>query len=200
MTRIAIAVFDGVDELDVVGPFEVLRNATKAGAAIEVALASLSEELNFTGAHGLEMRADMRLDDTFDVLLVPGGGWSSGAAQGIRTQIDLGVLTRQIRDAHQRGATIASVCTGALAVGAAGIAKGRRMTTHHGGVEDLRAFGVQVEDERVVDDGDIVSGAGVTSGIDLALHLVNRYGTIAIAKQIAEEIEYMPHKIQNPAS
>jgi transcriptional regulator GlxA family with amidase domain len=85
---------------------------------------------------------------------------------------------------------IASVCTGAMALAAAGLLEGRRATTHHAALEDLRRSGADVVDARVVDDGDIVSCGGVTSGIDLALWLVERFAGDEVADRVARDIEH----------
>ena len=92
--------------------------------------------------------------------------------------------------AHARGAIVGSVCTGAMLLAAAGLTAGRRVTTHHLAFEDLRASGADVIEARFVDDGDIVSAGGVTSGLDLALHLVERFADASIAGRTAAEIEY----------
>ena len=87
---------------------------------------------------------------------------------------------------------MASVCTGAMLLAAAGITDGRPATTHHSALEDLRASGAQVIDARVVDDGDVMTAAGITSGIDLALYIVEREAGAEIAERVADEIEYEP--------
>ena len=86
--------------------------------------------------------------------------------------------------------TIASVCTGGMLVAAAGLLAGRPAVTHHAALEDLAAAGAQVVDARVVDDGDIVSAGGVTSGIDLALHIVERELGAETAAAVAREMEH----------
>ena len=107
------------------------------------------------------------------MVIVPGGGYFHGS--GIRTELELRELPRLVAAAHARGAIVGSVCTGAMLLAATGITAGRRMTTHHLAIDDLRASGAEVVESRFVDDGDIVSAGGVTSGLDLALHLVERF-------------------------
>ena len=192
MVRIDIVLFDGVDELDVVGPFEVLRNARRLGARIDVQLVAL-RNLEVTANHGLVFRAEKTLDGTAQVLLIPGGGWVDHSQRGIRQEIERGELPRKIAEAYKGGAIIASVCTGALAVAASGIAAGRKMVTHHSAIEDLRAQGVEIVNQRYVDDGDIVSSGGVTSGIDLALYLVTRFADAGLSRAISQQIEYPVH-------
>lgn len=192
MVRIDIVIFDGVDELDVVGPFEVLRNARRLGAQIDVQLVAL-QELDVTANHGLAFRAESVLNGPAQVLLIPGGGWVDRAQRGIRYEIERGELPRRIAEAHKRGTVIAAVCTGAMAVAASGIAAGRKMVTHHCAVEDLRSLGVEILNQRFVDDGDIISSGGVTSGIDLALHLVTRFADAGLSRAVSQQIEYPVH-------
>ncbi len=92
---------------------------------------------------------------------------------------------------HEGGTTVAAVCTGGMLLSAAGLVRGRRAVTHHGALDELRENGAKVLPEaRVVDDGDIVTAGGVTSGIDLALHLVERGWGMQLAEKVAEEMEY----------
>jgi transcriptional regulator GlxA family with amidase domain len=85
---------------------------------------------------------------------------------------------------------MASVCTGAMLLAAAGITDGRPATTHHTALDDLRASGAEVIEARVVDDGDLMTAAGITSGIDLALYIVEQEAGVEIAEKVADEIEY----------
>ena len=87
---------------------------------------------------------------------------------------------------------IASVCTGAMLLASAGLTRGRRATTHHAAFDDLRSFGADVVDARFVDDGDLLTAGGVTSGIDLALHIVEKVAGATIAENVAREIEHEP--------
>ena len=192
--RIAVVVFEGFDELDAIGPLEVLRNAAKGGADLEVALVSLDGAAEVTGSHGLRVRPDGRLDpDRTDLLVVPGGGWNDRAARGARAEVERGELPAAIAAAHRAGAQVATVCTGAMLATAAGLTRGRPAITHHGAVEELRASGAQVVEARVVDDGDLVTAGGVTSGIDLALWLVERHFGAELADAVAAEIEHPRH-------
>lgn len=189
-----IAVFDGVDELDVIGPLSVLRRAAGLRDNLHVTLATTGPELSFVTDHGVRMVADEPMPDRVDVLIVPGGGWASGSASGVRAEIDRGVLAERIAQSHAAGTIVASVCTGALIVATAGIAQGRRMSTHHLARKALAEQGVIVVHDRVFDDGTIVSAGGVTSGIDLGLHLVKRFFDANLAAQIADRLEYRVSK------
>ena len=189
--RIEIVVFDGFDELDAIGPFEVLRNATLAVEDLDVRLVGARGAGEVTASHGLRLVVDEGLSGEADLVLVPGGGWMDGSAAGARAEYERGELPRRLAELHEAGARVGSVCTGAMLLAAAGLTTGRPAVTHHGAIEDLRASGALVEeDARVVDDGDLLTAGGVTSGIDLALHIVEREWGRPLADLIAEEMEF----------
>jgi transcriptional regulator GlxA family with amidase domain len=190
--RMAVVVFDGFDELDAIGPLEVLRNAaTMGGVDLEVELVALDGAAEVTGSHGLRVRPDGRLDPgRVDLLVVPGGGWIDRGAQGAWAEAGRGELPAAIAAAHQARAVVATVCTGAMLATAAGLTRGRPAVTHHGAIEELRAAGAEVVEARVVDDGDLVTAGGVTSGIDLALWLVERHFGAELAEAVAAEMEH----------
>ena len=112
------------------------------------------------------------------------------SAQGARAEAERGVIPAALAAAHARGAIIATVCTGAMLASAAGLTRGRPATTHHNAIADLRAAGAEVIEARVVDDGDLISSGGVTSGLDLALWLVERFFGPALAAAIERQTEY----------
>jgi transcriptional regulator GlxA family with amidase domain len=125
-------------------------------------------------AHGATIVPEGVLGDP-DLVLVPGGGWNDRSGVGAYAEARRGVITKALADRHANGRRIGSVCTGAMLLAEAGLLTGRPAITHHSAIEDLRGFGADVrEGVRVVDDGDIITAAGVTSGIDLALHLIRR--------------------------
>jgi transcriptional regulator GlxA family with amidase domain len=189
--RIDIVIFDGFDELDAIAPYEVLRTAAGHGAPIESELVGAHGAATITASHGARIVVDRGPSEDADMLLVPGGGWFTGA--GVRDEIERGVVTDALAAAHERGAIVGSVCTGAMLLAAAGLVEGRPATTHHAAVEDLRAAGAQVVDgARFVDDGDIVTAGGVTSGLDLALYIVEKVAGATISDAVAREIEYEP--------
>ena len=192
--RIAVVVFEGFDELYAIGPRVVLRTAALGGVDLEVDLAALGGAAEVTGSHGLQVRPDGRLDpEATDLLVIPGGGWNDRAPKGARAEAERGELPAAIAAAHRAGAQVATVCTGAMLATAAGLTQGRPAITHHGAVDDLRASGAQVVEARVVDDGDLVTAGGVTSGIDLALWLVERHFGAELAEAVAAEIEHPRH-------
>lgn len=189
---IEILVFDGVDELDALGPLEVLRSAAAAGADFQVRLVSLDTTGEIQGAYGLRFGVDGSLGSLGrpDILVVPGGGWVKRAERGAWAEAQRGVIPSALANAYQSGTILASVCTGAMLIAAAGLLRGRRAVTHHGAVEELRQSGAEVVSARVVDDGDIISTGGVTSGIDLGLYLVERFSSAKLAEQSANRLEY----------
>jgi transcriptional regulator GlxA family with amidase domain len=217
--QVAVVLFDGFDNIDAVGPFEVFSHARADGVDVAVGLYTLTEQAAVTSSHGLRVQpdgvlpvpgagggqadsgsqtADETADDRLpDLVVVPGGGWNSGAETGARTQAEDGALPGALARLHERGVTVASVCTGGMILAAAGLTDGRPAVTHHGAIEDLRASGADVVDARVVDDGDIVTAGGVTSGIDLALYLLEREFGPAVAADVAET---MAHERRGPVS
>jgi transcriptional regulator GlxA family with amidase domain len=190
-----IVVFDGFDELDVVAPFEVLRMAAARLANWNVELAALDGPRDFTANHGLRLHVASRLGPAAgpgrpDVVIIPGGGWISRKPTGARAEIKRGTLPKALAELYRAGTLPASVCTGAMLLAAAGLLKDRPAVTHHDALEDLRATGVQIIPARVVDAGDIVTAGGITSGLDLALHLVERFAGAALARELEHSLEY----------
>jgi transcriptional regulator GlxA family with amidase domain len=170
--HVQILIYDGFDELDAVGPYEILH-----GAGFQTELATLEPVETITASHGTKLVPHATLAERPDLLLVPGGGWVHGEPTlGTRFEYDRGVIPAAIAERHRAGSTVASVCTGAMLLAKSGILDGRPATTHWGAMDDLRAYeGIDVHPEaRVVDDGDVLTCGGVTSGLDLALHLVER--------------------------
>jgi transcriptional regulator GlxA family with amidase domain len=192
--RVEIVVFDGVEELDALGPYEVFSVARQAGADLEVRLVTYKDQVvdRIRAAHGLVFHPQGRLDEDADVVVVPGGGWSSRADRGAWQVAEEGTLPEQLARLHRRGTMIlASVCTGGMLLAKAGVLQGRRAITHADAVDELAASGARVVQARVVDDDDLVSAGGVTSGIDLALHLVERLAGPEARAATEREIEYV---------
>ena len=190
--KVQIVIFDGFDELDAIGPYEVLQIAAKMGADIQVELVAVGAIREVVAAHGLHVRPSARLTlgRKMDVLIVPGGNWNDRGPQGTRIEVARGEIPRLIAKLHRAGTLIAGVCTGVMLLAAADLLAGRPATTHHLALEDLREFGAEIIQSRVVDDGDIITAGGVTSGLDLALWLVERYFDARTANRVAREIEY----------
>ena len=178
---IEILLFDGFDDLDAFGPFEVFRTA---GRDTRYVTAEPAERV--TSSHGTTVVPHGVLGDP-DLLVIPGGGWTEREAGGAYLEAKRGVIGAKLVERHASGRRIASVCTGAMLLAEAGLLTGRRAITHHTAIEDLRAAGADVaEGARYVDEGDIVTAAGVTSGIDMALYLLGDD-----AEPVRREIEWI---------
>jgi transcriptional regulator GlxA family with amidase domain len=188
--RIAVVIYDGFDEIDAVGPYEVFRNAARGGADAQVDLVTLEPAERVTASHGLVVEPQGELDGSYDLVIVPGGGWNDRAASGAFAEAERGKLPSALADLHEGGAAVASVCTGGMLLSAAGLTRGRPATTHHSALEELASAGAEIVNARVVDDGDLVTSGGVTSGIDMALWLVEREWGKALAEGIAGEMEH----------
>ncbi|WP_049930218.1 DJ-1/PfpI family protein [Halosimplex carlsbadense] len=190
---LAILVFDGFEELDAIGPYEVFQGARAAGADWTVELLATAETDLVSAAYDLRVEPEGALSAAADLdyLVVPGGGWNDGGeSAGARALArDEGVLD-VIRALHEGGATLLSVCTGAMVLEAAGLLDGRPAVTHRSALEELREADAEVVDARVVDDGDVITAGGITAGIDAALWLVEREWGSDIATTVAETMEY----------
>ena len=186
-----ILLFDGFDELDAMGPWEVLAGLSAVRDDATARLVTLEGAREVTADHGAVIRAQARLSERPDVLIVPGGGWMDRTAEGAWAQAQRGELPRAIAARHAAGSLVASVCTGALLLAHAGVLAGRRATTNRGALDDLRGFdGVEVVDARVVDAGDVITAGGPACGLDLALTLLERVGGPALAEAAAAELHY----------
>lgn len=189
--HVEIAVYDGFDELDAIGPYEVLDNGADEGADLSVSLRTLEERSQIRASHGLRIAPDGQLGETDpDLVIVPGGGWNDRSDAGAWAEADRGDLPAWLADRHDAGVTVGSVCTGGMILSRAGLLEGRPAITHGGAVDDLRADGAQVVDARVVDDGEVVTAGGVTSGIDLALYFLEREFGEDLADRVAGRMEY----------
>src|SRR4051794_8550707 len=154
--RIEVLVFDGFDELDSLAPFEVFANAAQIVPDLEVSLVTATGQAQVTGSHGVRFTALRRwAPEEADVLLVPGGGFAD-PGPGVRDLIAEGTLPADLRRLRPRQ-VLASVCTGAMLLAAAGLLKGRPATTHPIAYDALTAAGAELSKTRVVDDGDIVT-------------------------------------------
>jgi transcriptional regulator GlxA family with amidase domain len=183
---IGILLFDDVEELDFAGPWEVFTAARRKGDTV-VTIAE--EDGPVRCAKGLRVLPDHTLENApeIDVLLVPGG-------QGTRREVSNRVLIEWIRKVAPRCQWVTSVCTGALLLHEAGPARGKRVTTYFGFIESLRARGdvTVLENVRYVRDGNLVTSAGVSAGIDMALWLVGQIYGVDHARGVQKGIEYDP--------
>lgn len=193
-TRIGILVFEDVEVLDFCGPYEVFATTRldesrrrEEPSPFETLLIAESDE-PVTASGGLRVLPDRALEDCppLDVLLVP-GGW------GVRRELSNRRLLDWLPARADEAGTLASVCTGAMLLGEAGLLDGRRATTHWRSLDWMQdSFPwVTVERElRVVDEGDVITSAGISAGIDLALTLVARHCGEEIARATARHMEY----------
>jgi transcriptional regulator GlxA family with amidase domain len=184
---IAIWLWNGVEELDFAGPYEVLTAwARSSERDITVrTVASTAEPV--TCSHGLRVIPDVGLAELgeVDLLVHPGGQTGS--------LLDDGQWHQRLRDLHEGGVLMTSVCNGAVVYGVAGLLDGRPAATHWSAVQALRDLGIAVDESaRFVDDGDVVTSAGVSAGIDMALHLVARLESDEMSASIRRYIQYEP--------
>ena len=181
--QIAILIFDRLTALDAVGPYEVLSRLPEV--ELDFVAAKPGTKKTDTGRLGLEAQKSIAEVASPDVVLVPGG-------EGNRALLGDEPVLGWLRSVHETTRFTTSVCTGALVLGAAGILDGLRATTHWAYLEHLERFGAQPVAERVVEDGKVITAAGVSSGIDMALHLAAKLAGIDVAKAIQLGIEYDP--------
>jgi len=189
--RFAIFVFDGSEELDWAGPWEVLSAWSHGWPDDGVEAFTIAQtEGVVTCAKGLRMLPDHTWGSApdFDVLVFPGG-------RGTRGQIGDEEIRSWVQRSAQNGTLMTSVCTGSLVYADSGLLDGRPATTHWGSLEHLGSLGSGVEvraDDRFVDDGDVITAAGVSAGIDMALHLVVRLHSPERAREVKRYIQYDP--------
>lgn len=191
--HIVVLLYDGFDEMDAVGPFEVFANAARAGADCEVSFRELDDAAVVTASHGMRIEPDGPLPQLGgdDMLVVPGGGWNDRDRPGAWTEAERGAIPDSIAAARDGGATVATVCTGGMLAARAGVLDGRPAITHASAIDDLREY-ADVVDARVVDDGKLITSGGITSGLDMAFHLVGREFGAEVAEQVRTEMEYEP--------
>jgi transcriptional regulator GlxA family with amidase domain len=188
--RVGIVVFDDAEELDVVGPFDVLT-AWAARSALRPEVVTFSADgAGVRCAKGLRLLPDTSRDEVgpLHVLVHPGG-------QGTRPLAHDTDHLAWVREQRATTALMTSVCTGALVYAAAGLLAGRPVTTHWAAFDELVRLdpSVLVDPEaRFVDDGDVITSAGVSAGIDMALHLVARLDSVAAARDVRRQIQYDP--------
>lgn len=190
--HIGIRLFDGVEELDAVGPWEVLacwtRHHPEDGWSITCLSAGGADVI---GAKNLVLGAHHSLEDApdLDVLIHPGG-------DGTRHLLSDPEHLDWIRKQRAAVPLMASVCTGSLVYAAAGLLTGRPATTHWASLNLLSEIDPSIKTDvaaRFVDDGDVLTSAGVSAGIDMALHLVARFAGSERAREVRRGIQYDPH-------
>ncbi|HYB75965.1 MAG TPA: DJ-1/PfpI family protein [Nitrososphaerales archaeon] len=194
--KVALLVFSGVEELDLVGFLEVLAVANRVIGLKEFDMRLVSLDpgpVECSG--GLKILPTSSLTDLkgADVVFVPGGG--AGRGTGVDPLLDDAAILESLRNAFSEGKMVWSVCTGALVLGKAGLLKGRKATTHHAYLKKLKNYGAKVqENQRVVVDGRITTGGGISSSVDVGLELVRRTLGPRIASEVGRRMEYPSKK------
>ena len=187
MSTIGVLAFPDMEELDFAGPWEVFAAAAHLRGEDRVLL--LGETLDpVRCAKGLVVVPDTRWDDALalDVVLVPGG-------DGRRRQMTNPAMLAFLRQQAPGCRWITSVCTGSFVLVAAGLATGKQVTTHWSRLDELRGHPVVVRDDvRYVQDGKVVTAAGVSAGIDMALWLIGQLHTPGFAREVQRYIQYEP--------
>ena len=187
--RIAVVLFEGAEELDWAGPWEVLAAWARQYPDDGVEIYTVADTLEpITCAKGLRVLADHTWETAPapDVVVYPGG-------QGVQAELEREEVLERLRALHESGALMTSVCTGSLVYATAGLLQGRPATTWWGRIDKLGELGASPRpDDRFVDDGDVVTSAGVSAGIDMALHLVARLHSVERAREVKRYIQYQP--------
>ncbi|MNX95631.1 Isonitrile hydratase [compost metagenome] len=198
-----IVLFDGFDPLDVIAPYEVLwAGGQVASGALSVELASAEGPRDvISGSGALPLRATVKLDPLrADLIIVPGAAGRITEQEGDDGMAAIPVLLARTLESDlphllktalsKPDVTVATVCGGSLILAMAGLIEGRHAVTHHMGVDLLGATGAIPVDARIVDDGDLITAGGVTSGLDLGLYLLEREFGPRIARAVEKLFEY----------
>ena len=188
---VGVALFDGAEELDWAGPWEVLAAWAQQWPDDGVRVFTLAHSADVVMcAKGLRVLPDATWESAppLDVLVYPGG-------RGTRAQLRDDAVLDWVRGISRSGGVVASVCTGSLVLAAAGLLDGKPATTHWQSLELLPTLGTDSEvrpDDRFVDNGSVITAAGVSAGIDMALHLVARLHSEERAREVRRYIQYDP--------
>jgi cyclohexyl-isocyanide hydratase len=187
MWKIGILLFPGVEELDFVGPFEVLSYVNKLAPASTQVLLVAEETTELRAFNGLRILPDVTLTacPDLDILVVPGGKGRLAAMKNANLRQFIQAQANQAR-------FITSVCTGAFLLAEAGLLTGRQATTYHECLDELSRYGVEVLTAKVVDAGRIITAGGVSSGLELGFYLLQKMFGPDMARQVARKIEYSP--------
>jgi transcriptional regulator GlxA family with amidase domain len=189
MTTYGLLIFDGAEELDFTGPWEVFTASSMLRDFADTAVLIAERPGAVRCAKGMRVVPDHTLDDhpPLDLLLVPGG-------MGTRREVSNPELIKWITQVSADATWVTSVCTGALLLHEAGPARGRRVATHHAFEDTLQARGdiTVVRDARYVVDGNLVTSQGVSAGIDMALWLTGRIHGRDHARAVRRYIQYEP--------
>jgi transcriptional regulator GlxA family with amidase domain len=193
---VGILLFDGVEVLDFAGPYEVFTKAGKDQTPRPFEVKTVAPVTPVRARDGLSVNPDFLLEQAppFSILIVPGG---PGARREMATEKQMAWLRQRASEAE----LLLSVCTGALLLAKAQLVKGLELTTHHSAMEELRALAPHekiLQGRRFIDNGKVILSAGVTSGIDMSLHVVGRILGQAVAQETAQNIEYQSKIRETP--
>ncbi len=190
MKKVGILLFDDIELLDFAGPYEVFAVADELNDHSLFDVFTLSETgKEVRTVHGLRVHPDYAIDRSLhiDILVIPGG-------DGTKAVIKNKTLLDWFRDAYDKSAITFSVCSGARIPAILGLLDNKEFTTHHAVVEDVMALAPQAnyrKDRRFVDNGKLMTAAGISAGIDLALYIVEKlYGT-HVKEQTMQYMEYV---------
>jgi transcriptional regulator GlxA family with amidase domain len=189
--NIGVALFEGAEELDWAGPWEVLSAWSSGWPDDGVEVFTVADgDGPVQCAKGLRVLADHTWETAppLDVLVFPGG-------RGTRAQLGNEAVRTRMRGLSERGTLMTSVCTGSLVYADSGLLDGKPATTHWGSLDRLGELGDEIEvrpEDRFVDAGEVVTAAGVSAGIDMALHLVARLHSPERAREVRRYIQYDP--------
>lgn len=185
MLTIGVLLFPQVEEVDFVGPFEVLSyiNKIKPASTKVLLIAEAAEPVE--AFNGMRVIPDVTMANCpdLDILVVPGG-------KGRYTAMKNTAIQEFIQRQAQKAKYITSVCTGAFLLAEAGLLKNKKATTYHTALAELAAYSVEVLSQKVVREDNIITAAGVSSGIELGLYLLKEEFGAALAQEVADKIEY----------
>ena len=185
MLTVGILLFPRVEELDFVGPFEVLSyiNKIRPESTKVMLIAETAEPVE--AFNGMKIIPDVTMENCpqLDILVVPGG-------KGRYAAMKNSTIQKFIQQQAQKAKYITSVCTGAFLLAEAGLLTGKKATTYHTAFAELAAYSVEVLPQKVVHENNIITGAGVSSGIELGLYILKEEFGAAVAQQAADNIEY----------
>ena len=195
--NVLVTLFDDVDTLDFCGPLEVFAiTGQRATGLVPFTVTTVAARRSppITTRSGLWITPYYTFADAVqaDILLIPGG---LGARHERKNPLMINFIRQQAKNAE----IVMSICTGALLLGATGLLDGLTATTHHGALEELAAIAPQctvVDGRRYVDNGQIITSAGITAGLDAALYVVQRLHGTATARETASHMEYIWEPIE----
>lgn len=205
MRNVAIVLFDKVEVLDFAGPFEVFSVCGAHGENPgQFNVYTVAEKTPVIARNGLSINSQFLLHDcpTPDIILIPGGGGyaADGSPYGSRKEKDNPVLLKWIRRHNKTSELVLSVCTGSLILATAGLLEGLSATTHWKAMDQLKEAAPNtklVYDQRWVDNGRVITSAGVSAGIDMSLYIISKVFGKEIADQTARSMEYDHWPSQN---